>query len=100
MRRGIVFAALPLLLLLAAPDAYACAVCWGAPDDPLVKGANNGVWVLLSIVGVVQVGFIALFYSFWRRARELQRFRESLRVIHPFDRPMLDRPAEQGGPQS
>lgn len=92
--------AVMVTLLLAAPAAQACSVCWGAPDDPLVKGANNGVWVLLAIVGLVQIGFLALFYSFWRRSREHQRFRESFRVIHPFDRPLLDRSGEQGGPQS
>jgi hypothetical protein len=72
-------------ILTAAPALHACSVCWGNPDDPLVKGANAGIWVLLSIVGAVQIGFIALFWSFWRRAREQQRFRASLRVVHPFD---------------
>ena len=67
-------------MLLAAP-AFACPVCFGAPNDPMVKGMNNGIWVLLGVVGVVQIGFIAMFWSFWRRARDQRRFRESLRVI-------------------
>lgn len=92
--------ALVSAVLFFVPDAQACSVCWGAPDDPLVKGANNGIWVLLTIVGFVQIGFLALFYSFWRKAREHQRFRESFRVIHRFDRSLLDQTAEQGGPQS
>ena len=74
-------------LLLVAPDAFACAVCYGAPGDPLVKGANNGILFLLGIVALVQIGFIAMFWSFWRRAREQRRFRESFRVI-------------EGGPRS
>jgi hypothetical protein len=69
-----------LLILVAAP-AFACPVCFGAPDDPMVKGVNNGIWVLLGLVGFVQLGFVAMFWSFWRRAREQQRFRESLRLI-------------------
>lgn len=69
------------LLILAAPAALACSVCWGAPDDPMVKGVNSGIWVLLGLVAFVQIGFVAMFYSFWRKARELRRFRESLRVI-------------------
>ena len=69
------------LLILLAPSALACPVCWGAPDDPMVKGVNSGIWVLLGLVGFVQIGFVALFWSFWRRGRELRRFRESLRVI-------------------
>lgn len=73
--------ALCALVLLLAQDAAACSVCYGAPGDPLVKGANNGIMFLLGIVGFVQIGFIAMFWSFWRKAREQRRFRESLRVI-------------------
>ncbi len=73
-------------LILIAPAALACPVCFGSPDDPMVKGVNNGIWVLLSLVGLVQIGFVAMFWSFWRRAREQKRFRDSLRVIHSFDR--------------
>ena len=79
------FCALPsalcALTLLLAPSAFACSVCYGAPGDPLVKGANNGILFLLAVVGFVQLGFAAMFWSFWRRARNQRRFRESLRVI-------------------
>jgi hypothetical protein len=74
------------VLILLAPAAFACPVCFGSPDDPMIKGVNNGIWVLLSLVGLVQIGFVALFWSFWRRAREQKRFRDSLRVIHSYDR--------------
>ena len=70
-----------MLAVLVAPAAFGCPVCWGAPDDPMVKGANNGVWVLLGIVAFVQVGLVAMFWSFWRHARQQQRFRDSLKVI-------------------
>ncbi|MDQ3281946.1 MAG: hypothetical protein M3Q69_11100 [Acidobacteriota bacterium] len=69
------------ITLLATRTLLACPVCWGSPDEPMVKGVNNGIWVLLGLVGFVQIGFVALFWSFWRRARAQQRFRESLRVI-------------------
>ena len=36
---------------------------------------------LLSVVGFVQIGFVALFFSFWRRARDLRRKRESFRLL-------------------
>jgi hypothetical protein len=68
-------------LIMLAPALLACPVCWGAPDDPMVKGVNNGIWLLLGLVGFVQIGFVALFWSFWRRGREQRRFRESFRVI-------------------
>jgi hypothetical protein len=70
-----------IITLLFAQSVLACSVCYGPANDPMVKGTNNGVWVLLGVVGFVQIGFIALFWSFWRRARALRRFRESLRVI-------------------
>jgi hypothetical protein len=78
---------LVLIAVALAPEAWACAVCYGAPGDPMVKGVNNGIWVLLGLVGVVHIGFVALFWSFWRKGRELRRFRESLRLI-------------EGGPRS
>ena len=66
---------------MSLADLLACTVCMGAPGDPLVKGANAGIWVLLGVIFLVQVGFVALFVAFWRRGREMRRFRESLRVI-------------------
>ncbi len=70
-----------LFCLAVVQTASAFSVCWGAPDDPMVKGVNKGIYVLLGLVGLVQIGFVALFWSFWRRAREQKRFRESLHVI-------------------
>ena len=75
------FAVAATAMFFAAPEALACAVCNGAPGDPMVKGMNNGIWVLLGLVAFVQIGFVAMFWSFWRRTREQRRFRESLRVI-------------------
>jgi hypothetical protein len=83
-RAGWLFAILVCLQVLA-PVAQACAVCYGAPDDPMTKGMNNGIWVLLGVVAFVQFGFIALFWTFWKRAREQKRFREQFRVIHSTD---------------
>jgi hypothetical protein len=76
-----------VLFMLAAQAASACPVCFGAPGDPMTKGVSNGVWVLLGLVGFVQIGFVAMFWSFWRKARDQRRFRDSLRVI-------------EGGPRS
>ena len=59
----------------------ACTVCMGSPGDPLVKGANNGIWVLLAVVAFVQIGFISLFIAFWKRARQQKKFREQFRVV-------------------
>ena len=67
--------------ILSPTMANACPVCFGDPNSPLVKGANNGVWVLLGIIALVQIGFVALFISFWKRARQLRAKREQFRLI-------------------
>ena len=84
MRTHLVFA---LILLALAPSVFGCPVCYGAPGDPMVKGTNNGVWVLLGVIGFVQVGFVAMFWSFWRRARQQRRFRDQFHVIEGGPRP-------------
>jgi len=75
-------AAVLLFAALLVPEvSVACPVCYGAPGSPMMKGANAGVWFLLGIVGLVQIGFAALFISFWRRARAIKRLREQFHVI-------------------
>ena len=59
---------------------FACPVCFGAPG-PQTDGLNNAIIFLLIIVGLVQIGFVALFWSFYRRAKALQRHREQFRII-------------------
>lgn len=70
-----------LITLVFANAAFACPVCFGSPDDPMVKGVNKGIWVLLGFIAFVQVGFIALFWSFWRRAKANRQLRESFHIV-------------------
>ena len=69
------------LIVLAAQVASACPTCYGDPGSPMTKGSNNAILFMLGIIGFVQVGFIGLFVTFWRRARALRRRRESLRLL-------------------
>lgn len=67
---------------LAAPRlAAACAVCYGAADAPMTAGMNNGILTLLGFIGFVQVGLVAMFVGFWRRARRLKERRESFHLL-------------------
>lgn len=59
----------------------ACPVCYGSADAPMNKGMNNAIWVLVGIIGFVQLGFVALFWSFWRRSKQLKRFKEQFHVV-------------------
>jgi len=69
-----------LLSAFIAPAMYACPVCYGQPGAS-TDSVNNAIFFMLSIVGLVQIGFVALFWSFRRRAKALQRHRDSFRVI-------------------
>jgi Na+/proline symporter len=70
-----------LCLVFIANAAYACPVCFGDPSAPSAKGMNAAIWFLLGMVGFVQIGFVALFITFWRRARALRMRRESFHVL-------------------
>lgn len=70
-----------IALMLVPAILSACPVCYGAPNSPMTKSSNNAIVFLLGVVGFVQAGFVAMFWSFWRRARELRRRRESFRLL-------------------
>ena len=74
-------AMLVMLTMLATSAASACPVCFGDPNSPMTKGASNGILFLLGIVGFVQLGFVALFFSFWRRAKAHRKFKEQFHVV-------------------
>ena len=70
-----------IYLMLSAISASACPVCFGNPQSPLTQGTSNGILFLLGVIGLVQIGFVALFVTFWRRARAIRRRRESFHLI-------------------
>ncbi len=72
--------ALAAVMAMAEPAA-ACPVCFGASDSPMAQGLNNGVLFLLAIVGMVQLGFVALFVSVRRRAKDYEARKDSFEVI-------------------
>ena len=74
-------ALIAVVLLACATLASACPVCYGTQQTPLNKSASNGILFLLGIVGSVQIGFVALFVSFWKRTKALQQKREQFQII-------------------
>ncbi|MEA2235539.1 MAG: hypothetical protein QOC81_263 [Thermoanaerobaculia bacterium] len=70
-----------ITILLIPAVLSACPVCYGAPDSPMTKSSNNAIGFLLGVIGFVQIGFIAMFWSFWRRAKAMRRLRESFRLM-------------------
>ena len=79
-RRALVLTTLMLSASLVPDLALACGVCYGDPDSPMTEGMNNGILVLLGFVGIVQVGFVALFWNFRKRAKEHTR-KDDFRLI-------------------
>jgi hypothetical protein len=74
--------AIAIVVIVAFPQfSHACPSCYGAPGTPMAKGASNGILFLLAVVGFVQLGFVALFWSFWRRAKQLKKFREQFHIV-------------------
>ena len=75
-----------LAIMVLAPDlALACPVCFagvGNIESPMATGMNNGILVLLAVIGVVQCSFVAFFLGLRRRARRLQVAHEQLQLSH------------------
>ena len=62
--------ALAAVLLIALPQlASACPVCFGDPNSAMGKGTSNGVLFMIGIVVFVQLGFVALFWTFRKRMK-------------------------------
>ena len=83
MKRAIMLiAAFAIVTVFAAQPAMACPVCFGATDSPMAEGVNNGILVLLGVIGAVQVGFVALFVGIRRRGNQLEENEGSFEAIN------------------
>ena len=60
-----------LILLLLPSGVYACAVCYGAADDPMVKGMNSAIFFLLATIGSILLAVISMTIYFARRAKRV-----------------------------
>jgi hypothetical protein len=58
--------------IVSTQQLWACSVCFGDPNSPIVHGAKAGVAVLLGIVGAVICGIAAVAIYWVRRARLLE----------------------------
>jgi hypothetical protein len=67
--------------LVGSSPAQACEVCFGAADDPATLGMNNAILFLLGVIGLVQIGFVSLFWQFRKRSRSLSEKKKKFRVL-------------------
>ena len=50
-------------------NVFACPVCFGAEETPMIDGAKLGVLALLAVTLVVQGAFLAFFLYLRKRAK-------------------------------
>jgi hypothetical protein len=72
VRRGIdtVTATVAAVLIGGATSVFACPLCFGAQETPLIDGAKLGVLVMLGVLFAVQGAFVAFFLYLRKRAKE------------------------------
>jgi hypothetical protein len=72
------------LALLAKPAAlWACAVCFGDPNDPITAGFNASVLFLMATPYTVMALIAAGVFCAYRRARMQQEQAESSEPLAP-----------------
>jgi hypothetical protein len=67
--RNLSYLGLSLALLMVSQPVWACAVCFGDPNSPMVKSANTAILFLLAVIGSLLGGFAGLFLYWGKRAR-------------------------------
>jgi hypothetical protein len=58
------------VLLLGGSSVFACPLCFGAEETPLIDGAKLGVLVMLGVLFAVQGAFVAFFLYLRKRAKQ------------------------------
>ena len=59
------------MLIGGSASLFACPVCFGAEESPLIDGAKLGVVVLLAITLAMQGGFVGFFLYLRKRAKRV-----------------------------
>ena len=57
------------VVLGGSSSVFACPLCFGALETPMIDGARLGVLVLLAITLAVQGGFVGFFLYLRKRAK-------------------------------
>jgi hypothetical protein len=82
-----VAAAAGTFALLAVDPLQACSVCFGDPSSAQTRGLRSAILFLLLLVGLVQVGFLRLFWRFRQRARSLDERKRKFSIVRGGVRP-------------
>jgi len=78
VKNVVIAAVLGLAGILSALPAHACAVCFGDPNDPMVKGTAAGILLLAGTIYTLLLGIGGITALWLVRSRRLHRLpRES-----------------------
>ena len=69
LRRAV--ATVAAVILFGGSSVFACPLCFGALETPMIDGAKLGVLVLLAITLAVQGGFVGFFLYLRKRAKHI-----------------------------
>jgi hypothetical protein len=70
-----------MLALAPSVPVWACTVCFGDPDSAETRGVRGAILFLLLLVGLVQVGFVRLFWVFRQRSRSLDDRKKKFQIV-------------------
>lgn len=59
------------MLFGGSASVFACPVCFGAAESPLIDGAKLGVIALVAVTLAVQGGFVGFFLYLRKRAKRV-----------------------------
>jgi hypothetical protein len=74
-------AASAVITLLPFEPALACTVCFGDPNSSETRGLRGAILFLLLLVGLVQVGFVKLFWTFRQRAKSIDQRKKRFQIV-------------------
>ena len=67
----LIVATMAVLIIGGSATVFACPVCFGAEESPLIDGAKLGVVALVLVTLAVQLGFVSFFLYLRKRAKQV-----------------------------
>ena len=77
LRSGLLLGVLGLVALLSAPEASACAVCFGGEENDWTNGFVMGTVVMLALPPLIIVGAATTIYRAIKRQEAVEEQAES-----------------------